>query len=359
MVDINFISSNPAIDEFNRANKLADEQATAGMQRQKLATEIQQGDFNLQQSRAEGPTKLRQLSAGADLATAEAQRAQAQAPYAGPQAAATLEQTQQATKASIASMNNAAAAQHMEAFTKELALLDAGDVEGAKRLAASVGDTIPDAIIQNSQARATIKTITAAAQQYFPSRPKDQMAYITAHLTELGKQQGQGQVPNPQTAPYQPAAGAPTPQEAGATQTGETERIINQLRQENPHLSYADAVGIAKRAPNGDTIAIRKETLALNGAKSDPAFATDPNGTLENWRRKYGLGPMGGAPAAAPGAAPAAPVRPQNVPEGSAYSPSRNQWRDATGKVYNADGSPAQASQAAPAAAPGPQPPLS
>ncbi len=351
MVDINFIGSNPAIDEFNRGNKLADEQATSELNQKRLGTEIATGEFNLKQSQAEAPTRLRMLGSQADTSAANAKTAQVNAQYAAPKADAQLQQT----RASIAQMNSNVAGQHMEAFTKELALLDAGDIEGAKRLAASVGDTIPDAIIQNSQARASIKQITAAAQQYFPSRPKDQMAYITAHLTELGAQQQRGQVPNPQVAPFQPAAGAPTPPEAGAAHTGETERIISRLMAENPKLTYADAVGISKRAPHADELTLRRETLALNGAKADPSFATDPNGTLEGWRKRYGLTPAAGAPAAAP----TAPVRPNNVPQGSAFSPSRNQWRDPQGNVFNADGSPAQTAQASPPQAPGPQAPTS
>ena len=37
-----------------------------------------------------------------------------------------------------------------------------------------------------------------------------------------------------------------------------------------------------------------------------------------------------------------APQRPQNVPEGSAYSPSRNMWKDPQGKLYDPDGTPAR-----------------
>lgn len=36
------------------------------------------------------------------------------------------------------------------------------------------------------------------------------------------------------------------------------------------------------------------------------------------------------------------PQRPQNVPEGSAYSPSRRMWKDPQGKLYGPDGTPAR-----------------
>jgi hypothetical protein len=43
---------------------------------------------------------------------------------------------------------------------------------------------------------------------------------------------------------------------------------------------------------------------------------------------------------AAPAPAAATPRRPLSVPPGSEYSPSRNQWRDGDGKIYDAYGKP-------------------
>jgi len=44
-------------------------------------------------------------------------------------------------------------------------------------------------------------------------------------------------------------------------------------------------------------------------------------------------------PKAAPGTPPVIPKAPAGVPPGSAYSPSRNQWKAPDGTIYNADGS--------------------
>lgn len=44
-------------------------------------------------------------------------------------------------------------------------------------------------------------------------------------------------------------------------------------------------------------------------------------------------------PKSAPGTPPVVPKAPAGVPAGSAYSPSRNQWRAPDGTIYNADGS--------------------
>ena len=75
--------------------------------------------------------------------------------------------------------------------------------------------------------------------------------------------------------------------QGGQTQ-GETERIISSLRQENPSLSYADAVGIAKRARwQRHCVALRKETLALNAAKVDSRYLDNPIPTLEEWRQLW------------------------------------------------------------------------
>ena len=353
---VDFISSNPAIDEFNRANKVADDRTTQDLANKTAA-------FKLQTDQAEAPLKLKQLTADTAFAGTRAETAAAAAPYAGPKAAAEVASTRASTANTISEMNARTAKLHMDAFTQGLDLLDRGDVEGAKRIAASVGDTIPDAVIGNSQMRAAMKSITATAQQFYPNRPKDQMSYIHAHINELAEQQQRGQQPNPQTAPYQQVPGAPEVPVQGGQVQGETERIIGSLRQENPQLSYADAVAIAKRAPNGDTLTLRKETLALNAAKADGRYLDNPIPTLEEWRQRYGLQPQqGGAPGAPPqqGGAPGAPPqRPQSVPQGSAFSPSRNQWRDPQGNLYDANGQRVAAAPAAAAAAAGPSPPTS
>jgi hypothetical protein len=349
-MDINFITSNPVVDEYNRANKLADAETAQDLKNKLTVADTNKTNFETQQAQQQAPTKLRLMNATADTQAARAQAEQATAPYAGPQAAAQLQQT----RAQISEMNARTASIHMNAFSKELELLDAGDVDGAKRLAASVGDTIPDGIIQSSQARAALKNVTATAQQLYPGRPKDQMAYITAHIAELGNQQQQGKPINPATAPYTQPAGAPVPQETNATEkSGETERIAEQIRAEaaknGKPMTYAESIALAHKAPQNDEM--RKESLAQKAAMADPAYRGNPEPTLAKWRQYYGV--QGGAPA--PGAAPAPlPPRPPNVPVGSAYSASRNMWKLPDGTLVGADGKPAQAAAPAPQAAAAP-----
>jgi hypothetical protein len=270
------------------------------------------------------------------------------AQFAPQQAQAQLQQT----RAQIGEMSARTAALHMDAFGKEMALLDSGDVEGAKRLAASVGDTIPDAVINSGTARAAIKNVTATAQQLYPGRPKDQMTYITAHIAELGNQQQQGQPINPQTAPYTQPPGVPTPQQQGGTQEGETERIAANIRDEaqkaGKPITYEDS--IVRAHANQEKYSIQQQRLATEQATKDPNFYSDPEGTY----KKYGVTPQGVAPAAAPAQIP---QRPPAVPQGSAFSPSRNMWKAQDGTLYGADGQVIQA--AAPQAPPAPQVPIS
>lgn len=102
---------------------------------------------------------------------------------------------------------------------------------------------------------------------------------------------------------------------AGGNRTGQTERIIERLMESNPELSYEDAVGLARRAPQDDSM--RLERLAMD------AYRNDPGQTLEEWRAFYGLGkretPAAAAPAEEPGSG-----RPPNVPPGARQAPDGN-----------------------------------
>lgn len=75
--------------------------------------------------------------------------------------------------------------------------------------------------------------------------------------------------------------------DGGADRTGQKERIIAGLMEEDPDLSYADAVALASRAPQNHDM--RRENLALT------AYRNDPSRTLEEWRQFYGLGAQSSA----------------------------------------------------------------
>jgi hypothetical protein len=67
----------------------------------------------------------------------------------------------------------------------QLDLLDAGRTEEAKALAAVSGREIPQHIIDSAELRHTLKNVIAEAEKRFPSRPRDQQAYIKAHMETL------------------------------------------------------------------------------------------------------------------------------------------------------------------------------
>jgi hypothetical protein len=99
-----------------------------------------------------------------------------------------------------------------------------------------------------------------------------------------------------------------------------------------------------------DTTPAKKDEGAKpQGAVEVPAArAKDPDGTTYNGGKfvKRGgylvpLTAQDNAAAAKPGATQpktAIPPRPARVPRGSVYSPSRQMWRDSTGRLYDADG---------------------
>ena len=90
--------------------------------------------------------------------------------------------------------------------------------------------------------------------------------------------------------------------------------IAQKLMAEDPGLTYQEAIGLARRANNGDQYTLQRERLALQGAKQDRNFRRDPAGTLARWRQQYGLPPDPATAPATPGApgapapAPAAPI---------------------------------------------------
>lgn len=156
----------------------------------------------------------------------------------------------------------------------------------------------------------------------------------------------------------------------GVNASSARERIIGELRRQNPNMSYQDALALSQRAPRGREEINQRERIAQQAARSDPMWAMDPEGTINQYRKVYGLGGGGGAGAAPPGAEPSPaprgsapapqpapdrpdmmtpgdggspinmqiPQRPTGVPRGSSYSPSRGQWRDPSGNTYDADG---------------------
>lgn len=79
--------------------------------------------------------------------------------------------------------------------------------------------------------------------------------------------------------------------------TGVVERMVDQLRKENPDLTYAQALELAKR---GDQ-SIARENLAIRATRlNENERYRDPDGVLEKNREKYGARPGTQKPAEQP-----------------------------------------------------------
>jgi hypothetical protein len=269
MENVNFITQNPGTEAFVRGQQAAQQQMTA-----QVATEgaITQNAINV----AAAPSRLRTINAGADLAQTNANVAGATAPahISEANSAASLARTNAgvaaqtapytvstaASNASTAGSNaqvaagtvapriseaesgattaasGAAVAQgtqdtkiqsakvglrqqeagalntEMQSFYKEIELLDRGDIEGAKAVAAQAGHQIPEALFNDADMRAAMSAAAKQAQTAYPGRPADQQSYIHGFITDITSRKAQGQNASAPAAPYQ-VPGAPQPQE--------------------------------------------------------------------------------------------------------------------------------------------------
>lgn len=437
-IALDLITSNPALDAYNKAEELAlkaelqdqkmrasireerEAQDTWGQRQRKIEADTSLSEIRTQGAADELPTvgpraqtALRTAKAGADTAEAEAS-------VALPKAQAGLRSTQ----AAAASAENAW-------FSKSIELASKGDIEGAKAIAAQYGHTIPDEYLNDADMRAEGEQARKDAVWRHKDRPQDQDVYIRGRIEEaLKRKAAGGRASDPAASINVP--GAPTPQEtsdfrsryesinrsmvdesgkavvrpykmdrstgdatpmfndgqdgavarpsglraaggAGVGSSSATERIISELMQRGH--SYEESLAMAKRAPNADQLALRKEALALSAAKADVNYMTNPAQTIKKYRQEYGIGVDAPAPVApAPGpqssvisSTPTAgpntspqrpemmspgngqkpldiqsPPLPPNLPQGVQYSwsPARQQFKDELGRVYDKNGNP-------------------
>ena len=215
MQELPFITSNPAVDEFNRANKAADEGRTADLQQAQLKVATEKGAFDLETARNEAPTRLRTLTAQGNLATTQAQTAQAVAPYAAPTAQAGLDQMKvhlEKERAEIGAMSRAQASWRVDQETKVYQALDANNPDLASSIAASIGKPLPDQVIQDANLRNTLKQIHQEALTRYPDNPGMALQWETGIAQGLLERRQQNQPIDPQTSLYTtPVPGAPQP----------------------------------------------------------------------------------------------------------------------------------------------------
>lgn len=170
---LRFVDENPALEGWKKASDIAHTEAgTAG---QNLTNQ-----YNLRSM----DSRVQQSGATADLTTAQAQKNQAEVPYAGPQAAAHLDQTRAGTEN--------ARALHVPEMIK---LLNAGDLDGLDLYAKRLGLTVPPEVRQRGAETAGTAAITKQAQDYFKDQPAAAQDYRSKKLAEAKQRLDAGEDP--------------------------------------------------------------------------------------------------------------------------------------------------------------------
>lgn len=278
------------------------------------------------------PARLRTVEATADQHRATADVATQTVPYK-------VSEAQSGARTSAAN----ATAHESAPYLKVFELLDKGDAAAAHEYARANGiPPIPAPVVENAEIRGHMAALLKEGDRLYPQKPALRQKWLEGQVAEMERRKAAGEPIADQTAPYRMPEGAPPPVDTsgthnyemrpgtqdgvegvwqhdrrtgertfqpnatvssttGGARTGQTEKIISELRKENPSLSYAEALALTKRAPNADQATLRREALALSAAKADIDFITNPGGTLERYRKKYGL-------SAGPSNAPATPV---------------------------------------------------
>jgi len=306
-------------------------------------TEAQTGKATAPYAAPQAQSKTRLGAAEATSAETKAETEKATAPLAAPTAQAKLQEIQ----ANINSIDVGTKVTSMGIYQKQIAMAEAGDVQGAVAVAQQAGIKGIDAeTLQNAQARGTLKEIIATSQQRNPGKPAQQFDYVAGQIARLHLQN------QPGAQLYAPVPGAPPPSETGSASQGETERIMASIKAEHPDWPQEKIVAAAHGRV--DQQRIETERLAQHAATSDPAYRRDPAGTIKKWREYYGMQPQGGGQQQYSNGATAT-----NLQTGQKIVFSNGQWVDASsGKPINAPAAPqpAQAPAGAQASAAPPRP---
>lgn len=206
-MDINFIRENPASEAFQRA-----QEGAMARQRQDLDTERAQLD--MQQTRAEMPSRLRSVQADADLSRTRADVAAQTAPYEVSTARENATQSEQQSRLGEVNVENT----EIEQVSKVFDLLDAGDVQTARSLAQRYGVDLPDGVVNNRLLIRQIKTLTEQAKTLYPNSPRRQEQYLSEAVKGLvsGSQQSQSDNLADPAYPMR-VPNAPDPQDCNGT----------------------------------------------------------------------------------------------------------------------------------------------
>lgn len=396
MADLNFITSNPALDEFSKEQKEAAAQRLSDAHTNLYGAQTE--DLN-----ASRPTRLRTLEAGARAAetgadvgeqtalplaqagvrsaNAGARTAEVGADYAEPRAKAGLRQMEAGTAQTEQSTKIAGQ-------QKVFDLAIAGNVKEAQSMADSLGIQVDPQILANRSYLIAIKNLHEYVKVAYPDEPANgqRFAEKTYFPYLKGVMEQGGDITDP-SLPYK--AGRPAPVDENGrpvvapppaspehknpgtkpAEISEAEWLVakkiartdqeawNMVRQrrDNPEAAYTQVYNSALRANGGDGVAAKQTAdefmkgRATRGAAAPAAAVPTPAPAAPV--------PVPTAPVAPP--APAQqrpdmmtpgdggkpvnvdlPPLPPNVPPGSQYSPSRRMWRSNDGQIYDESGNP-------------------
>lgn len=286
MATIDFITSNPAMDEYRRAEESAQKTDSNDIAMLKnIRLENEAGET--------WPTRLRKINADTSLSETNAQVASDKAPYAGPdafedyrskragadisvanagvaprnaesgariqEARATEEEASAGVakpkaEAGLRQVRATATNTEMEPFYKAVGMLEKGDVDAARETARRAGQEIPGDILSQADLRTAVVTAAKNAQQIYPNRPKLQQDYIQKYVDETRKRVASGGSADEPLAPYTVPNAPPAPEETQVVrdrwQAFPSERVNPATGQpEKGYIKFNSADGEAEFVP--------------------------------------------------------------------------------------------------------------
>lgn len=333
-MDITYIRDNPATAAFQRA-----QQAAAQLEQSELQAE--RARLELEEARKALPSRLRSVTADADIREAQARVAGETAPYdvqirreqasqapiatqaatrAEAEAAATspdrVAQSSQQTRLGQVKVEDA----ELDATFKVIDLLDRGDSTTARQVAKQFGVDIPEQVITNRLLIRQLKTLADQSKTLYPNSPKRQAQYLEEAVKGLtaGTQQQQNlsDPAYPFRVPNAPEPDMATGTAASAGRPLQFEVIQNAAKA----LGYSDEEAFAiasgrKPATDMELMELARKLTSMEMPSSD--FRTSPEdrrqryeAILADLRAKNGPAPSaaGASPPAGPAPATTAPA---------------------------------------------------
>ena len=131
-MDLNFLTTNPALDQFQKSQKIARDEEAQGIKNKYLTANTEATQQGTEQAKAEGPTRLRLLGSQADTSAANATTALVQAKYAPQEMQAKIGEM-------VSQITARQAATAMNAYNMQYSYAVQGNIPAAKSVARALG----------------------------------------------------------------------------------------------------------------------------------------------------------------------------------------------------------------------------